>query len=84
VVGGGERRTRGADWTRRVGTREWGSAGRIADEAISHLAGIVGAAVHVTLEIQADIPSGVPEKVVRIVTENTRTLRFETQGFQDE
>lgn len=57
-------------------------AGRIADEVISHLAGIVGAEVKVTLEIEATVQGGVAEDVVRIVTQNSRDLKFETQGFE--
>ncbi|HEY3319876.1 MAG TPA: Swt1 family HEPN domain-containing protein [Planctomycetota bacterium] len=59
-------------------------ASRIADEVIAHLAGLVGAKVTVTLEIEAEIPSGAPENVVRIVTENSRTLKFTSQGFERE
>jgi hypothetical protein len=35
-------------------------ASRIAEEVISHLVGLVGADVEVTLEIHADIPGGAP------------------------
>ena len=59
-------------------------AAQIADEVISHLAGLVGANVRVTLEIEAEIPSGVPDQVVRTVTENGRTLKFMSQGFEKE
>lgn len=59
-------------------------AGRIADEVIAHLAGMVGSDVVVTLEIEARVPAGVPENVVRIVTENSRTLKFSSQGFERE
>jgi predicted AAA+ superfamily ATPase len=59
-------------------------AGRIADEVISHLVGQVGAQVKVTLEIEAQLPGGAPESVVRTVTENSRTLGFENQGFEVE
>ena len=59
-------------------------AGRIADEVISHLSGLVGARVTVTLEIQAEVPSGAPDHVVRTVTENSRTLKFTNQGFEKE
>ena len=45
---------------------------------------LVGARVRVTLEIEAEIPDGVPENVVRVVTENSRTLKFESHGFEDE
>jgi hypothetical protein len=40
--------------------------------------------VKVTLEIEAEIPNGAPEHVVRIVTENSRTLKFTHQGFERE
>ena len=66
--------------TARVGR----DAGRIAEEVISHLSGLVGANVTVTLEIDAEIPSGVPDHVVRTVTENSRTLKFTSQGFEKE
>jgi hypothetical protein len=56
-------------------------AGRIAEEIIAHLAGLVGSKVTVTLEIEASMPEGVPENIVRTVTENGRTLNFTSQGF---
>jgi predicted AAA+ superfamily ATPase len=59
-------------------------AGTIAQEVISHLAGIIGADVKVTIEIDAFIPDGANEQVVRTVTENCRTLKFTTQGFEQE
>ncbi|HHU29156.1 MAG TPA: hypothetical protein GXZ53_00480, partial [Firmicutes bacterium] len=65
-------------------TRAGRDAGQIAEEVIAHLVGIVGAKVRVTLEIEAEIENGVPEDVVRIVTENSRTLKFTTHGFEDE
>jgi hypothetical protein len=40
--------------------------------------------VTVTLEIEAHVPAGVPENVVRTVTENSRTLKFDTHGFETE
>jgi hypothetical protein len=59
-------------------------ASRIADEIISHLVGLVGSSVRVTLEIEAEIPNGAPENVVRTVTENSRTLKFTNHGFERE
>lgn len=59
-------------------------AGRIADEVIAHLSGLVGSTVTVTIEISADIPVGAPENVVRTVTENSRTLKFVSHGFENE
>ncbi len=65
-------------------TRVGRDAARIAEEVIQHLAGLVGAHVHVTLEIEAEIPDGVPDAVIRTVTENCRVLKFETQEFEEE
>ena len=59
-------------------------ASRIADEVIAHLAGLVGAEVTVTIEIEAAIPGGAPDSVVRTVTENSRTLKFTSQAFEVE
>ncbi|MCS6799994.1 MAG: DUF499 domain-containing protein [Myxococcota bacterium] len=65
-------------------TRVGRDASRVADEVITHLVGLVGARVKVTLEIEAEVPSGVPDNVVRIVTENSRTLKFDSHGFETE
>jgi hypothetical protein len=59
-------------------------AGRIADEVVAHLSGLVSSTVKVTLEIEASVTDGVSDDVVRIVTENARTLKFNTQGFETE
>lgn len=60
-------------------------AGKIAEEVISHLEGLVGANVRVTLEIEASLPDGAPDHVVRIVTENGQTLKFDPgHGFEEE
>jgi hypothetical protein len=59
-------------------------AGRIADEVIAHLAGQVGAEVTVTMEIEVRLPDGASDQLVRIVTENSRTLKFDSQGFEKE
>jgi len=65
-------------------TRVGRDAGRVADEVIAHLAGLVGSSVTVTLEIEANVTSGTPENVVRTVTENCRTLKFTSHGFEKE
>jgi hypothetical protein len=60
-------------------------AGRIADEVVTHLVGLVGSTVRVTLEIEAEVPGGAPDNVVRTVTENSRTLKFASNsGFETE
>ncbi|HKN18510.1 MAG TPA: hypothetical protein VJW95_01840, partial [Dissulfurispiraceae bacterium] len=59
-------------------------ASRIAEEVISHLSSLLGSEVKVSLEIEVEIPQGAPDNVVRIVTENSRTLKFTSQGFEKE
>jgi muconolactone delta-isomerase len=59
-------------------------ASQIADEVISHLSSLVGAEVRVTLDIDAKIPSGASEQVVRTVTENSKSLKFQQHGFEKE
>jgi hypothetical protein len=65
-------------------TRVGRDAGRIADEVIAHLSGLIGSSVKVTLEIEVNVFGGVPENVVRTVTENSRTLKFSSHGFEQE
>lgn len=64
-------------------TRLGRDASKIADEVVTHLNGLLGAGVDVTLEIHAHLPDGAPEKVVRDVTENCRTLKFDSHGFEE-
>ncbi|MDP8922332.1 MAG: AAA+ family ATPase, partial [Chloroflexota bacterium] len=56
---------------------------QIAEAVVQHLAGLVGARVRITLEIEADLPDGAPDHVVRTVTENCRALRFTDAGFEE-
>jgi predicted AAA+ superfamily ATPase len=65
-------------------TRVGRDASRVAEEVIAYLTGLVGAEVTVTLEIEAQIPSGASDHIVRTVTENCRTLKFSSQGFERE
>jgi hypothetical protein len=55
----------------------------IASSVVQHLAGLLDAKVTITVEIEAEIPAGAPDNVVRTVTENCRTLKFESQGFEE-
>jgi hypothetical protein len=55
----------------------------IASSVVQHLAGLLDAKVTITVEIEAEIPSGAPDNVVRTVTENCRTLKFDNQGFEE-
>jgi len=65
-------------------TRISRDAGKITEEVIQHLTALSGCKAEVSLEIHIDVPDGVPENVVRTVTENCRTLKFKTQGFDTE
>ena len=58
-------------------------ASRIAEEVVQHLSSIVGADVQITLDIQAKLPENAPDKLVRDVTENCRTLKFDDFGFEE-
>jgi hypothetical protein len=50
---------------------------------VAHLAGLLDAKVNITIEIDANIPSGAPDNVVCTVTENCRTLKFDSWGFEE-
>lgn len=58
-------------------------ASKIAEEVVQHLNTTAGASVAITLEIQAEIPDGASEKLVRDVTENCRTLKFDNYAFEE-
>lgn len=59
-------------------------ASTIANEVIQHLEGIPKANVQVSIEIQAEMPDGTPDHVVRTVTENCNTLKFDSFGFEED
>ena len=60
-------------------------AARIADEVIAHLATLPGARRgEVSLEISVRAPQGVPEGVVRAVSENANVLKFNHASFEQE
>ncbi|MBM3880938.1 MAG: hypothetical protein FJ387_14665 [Verrucomicrobia bacterium] len=59
-------------------------AGTLSKEVVEHLTSQLGAQVEITLEIQAQVPSGIPDKTVRDVSENCRTLKFKTFEFEKE
>ena len=65
-------------------TRLSRDAGQIAQEVVTHLASRLDADVSITLEVQAEIPDGVPDDVVRIISENAQTLKFKQFDFEDE
>ncbi len=46
------------------------------------MAGLVGGKVGPAVGVEATIPDGAPEHLVLTVTENARTLKFTSQGFE--
>lgn len=64
-------------------TRLSRDVGKIAEEVVQHLSALMNSKVEITLEIKADVPEGVPDNVVRTVTENCRTLKFKSHGFEE-
>ena len=59
-------------------------AQQVIEEVVQHLTGLPSADVKITMDIEANVSDGVPEDVVRTVTENCRTLQFTTQEFEEE
>ena len=49
---------------------------------ISHLSGLVGSKVRLTLEIEVEVQEGIPDDKVRIVSENASNLKFRAHGFE--
>lgn len=58
-------------------------ADTIAREVVQRFDGVSGAKVTVKLDISVELPSGVSDGTVRTITENCRTLKFESFGFDD-
>jgi len=90
VIAEGEDETRGIVLRRFHGSVELNpirlgtDAGRIADEIVSHLAGLIDSDVQVVLEINAEVASGIPDDVIRILSENCNTLKFISHEFEEE
>jgi hypothetical protein len=57
-------------------------AGKVAEEVVQHLTTLIGADARVALELQVNVPDGVPEHLLRVINENCRTLRFQSYGFE--
>jgi hypothetical protein len=56
---------------------------RISQEIVQHIAAPEGVELEFRVEITARKPDGFSEDKVQIVTENARTLRFESYRFED-
>jgi len=50
---------------------------------MQHLQALLRANVQITLDIEANVPEGIPDQAVRIVPENAKTLKFESFGFEE-
>lgn len=56
----------------------------VTQEVVDHLTAQLGAEVTVRVEVEALKPDGFSDEVVRWVTENSRTLKFDpASGFED-
>jgi uncharacterized protein len=64
-------------------TKFGSTAGQINTEILQHFAQLPNVTVKVSLEIQVDVPSGIPDDIVHIVDENRKTLKFDdSSGFE--
>ncbi len=58
--------------------------GTIVDRVLQHLTALTGCEVEVSLEITAYRREGFEQDTMRTVTENSRTLKFENYGFEQD
>ncbi len=56
---------------------------RLVEEVISHLTAVDGANIELSLELNVTSPESMPQQLVRTVTENCRTLRVKSFGFDE-
>ena len=56
----------------------------MVEEVISHLTSIDNGKVEVSLEVNMTAPDGVPQSVVRTVSENCQTLKVKNFGFDEQ
>jgi hypothetical protein len=56
---------------------------RLVEEVISHLTSVDGAQVEVSLDVNVKSPNGLSQPVIRTVSENCRTLKVRSFGFDD-
>ena len=57
---------------------------QIAAEVIAHMTCLYSGKIRVVLGIEAELPDGAPDQVVRTVTESSRTLEFGSCGVERE
>ena len=56
----------------------------IMEEVVERPTSQIGCEVEITVEINANRPEGFDEGTVRTISENSRTLKFEHFGFEEE
>lgn len=59
-------------------------AARVAEEVIAHLIGQIDAEVTVTIAIQANLPGGAPDNLVRTKMVTSRSLKFRSHGYESD
>jgi len=50
---------------------------------LTHLTSQVGAKALILIEIDIEVPNGIPEDKMRIINENCNTLKFKGHGFEE-
>lgn len=63
--------------------RMGGQAGDVYKEIVNHLVQLPGAEVKVTLDIDANVPGGIPPDKQRVVGENAKTMGFDGSEFEE-
>ncbi|MDR1538599.1 MAG: DUF499 domain-containing protein [Clostridiales bacterium] len=56
---------------------------KYVEEIIQHLTSVDGATVKVSLEVESEAENGFTQQTVRTVSENCRTLRVRSSGFEE-
>lgn len=56
---------------------------KYVEEIIQHLTSVDGATVKVSLEVEAETDEGFTQQTVRTISENCRTLRVRSSGFEE-
>ena len=57
--------------------------GQVAEEVLQIMTTLPGGKVTVAVEIEAEVPEGISDDVRRVISENCRTLHFNSHGFED-
>ena len=65
-------------------TRLGRDAGKISEEVLTHLISLIGAKAKIVLEIEVEVPGGIPKDKMETITENCKSLKFKSHGFEAE